>query len=131
MKNIMIICFYLSFLTFLLLLIGCSILKSPKAPVVPPVGVFTAISSPYSGDLNKSIGFKTGEAQCTCILSLFSFGDCSVDTAARNGNLTMVDYIDYEYTNVLGIISIFRTKAYGSASMPKSQHKVSSAKQED
>ena len=85
-----------------------------KAPTVPPLGAhFANISSPYSGDLNKSIGSKCGEASCKSVLFLFAFGDCSVDAAARNGDLEKVDYIGYDYTNILLLYTDMATKACG------------------
>ena len=86
-----------------------------KAPTVPPIGgTFSQISSPYSGDLNKPIGSECGEASCKSVLFyLFAFGDCSVDAAARNGDLEEVNYIGYNYTNIISIYTDMETKACG------------------
>jgi len=99
-------------------LTGCVspvLLEVVKAPVVPPSGgIFTSISSPYTGDHDKPIGSKCGESSCRSILfNLFAFGDCSVDGAAREVNLKEVDYIGYSYTNIFWLYMGWETKACG------------------
>ena len=85
-----------------------------KAPVVPPIGFYTDITSPYIGDHDKPIGSKCGNASCkSAVFSLFSWGDCSVGTAARNGDLEKVDYIGYGLTNILMLYTKWETKACG------------------
>jgi len=121
MKNIIFL-IYLSLLGFPLFFTGCT---SFKAPVVPPIAAFSTVSSPYKGVVDKSIGFKVGEAQCNCILSLFSFGDCSVKAAAQNGNLEKVDYISYDFVNILGLYSSVNTKAYGGDLAPETKPETS------
>ena len=86
-----------------------------KAPVVPPTaGIFTSISSPYSGDHDKPMRTKCGEASCKSILfNLFAFGDCSVEGAARELNLKEVDYTGYRFTNIFWLYMNWETKACG------------------
>lgn len=46
----------------------------------------------------------------------YAWGDASTDSAAREGNLTRIDYIDYidyEYFQILGIYSKFSIRAHG------------------
>jgi hypothetical protein len=111
-------------LTFLILILcsavftGCVspvLFGTVKAPVVPPsAGIFTAISSPYTGDHDKPMGSKCGESSCKSILfNLFAFGDCSVDAAARERNLKEVDYIGYSFTNIFWMYMSWETKACG------------------
>lgn len=76
-----------------------------SAPFQPPTGgVFSNYQAPLSIDHNKTaITTKKGEASAICVIGLISFGDCSTQTAAQNGNLATIEHTDYEYLNVLGI----------------------------
>jgi len=104
----------LSIITFCIIIIsGCSLYQ---APVVPPGGfLFSNTKAPMDIDVEKTeMGTKVGEASTISVLSLFSFGDCSINSAAQNGNLQTVNHVDYGYTNVLGIYQSFTTIAYGN-----------------
>jgi hypothetical protein len=85
------------------------------APVVPPVGfVFTNSQAPLDVDMNQTqLGSKTGKASVISILGLFSFGDASTATAARDGGITTIRHADYEFLNVLGIYQSFTTVVRG------------------
>jgi len=96
------------FFCALLLLTSCI-----KAPVIPPTGSVTVIKSPYSAESNGAIGDRSGESTCKSILWLFSFGDCSIEAAAKNGNLKKINYVSYDLTNVLNIYTSMTTNAYG------------------
>ncbi|MBN1902317.1 hypothetical protein JW926_13410 [Candidatus Sumerlaeota bacterium] len=97
----------------LFFLSGCSF--NFRAPVVPPTAaVFTNIEAPIDIEFNDTtIGKKKGEAKSVGILSLFSFGDASVKAAAENGNISVIDHVGYRFTNILGIVTIYKTLAYG------------------
>lgn len=85
-----------------------------KAPVVPPFGyVMTLYSAPIDVEYGTEIGTKTGKSESTSILGLFSWGDASVNAAARNGQLSRVDYVGYDMLNVLGIYQGWTTVVYG------------------
>jgi len=92
--------------------VGCAFYQ---APVVPPGGLlFANTKAPMDVDTDKTeTGTKIGEASTLSILSLFTFGDCSINAAAQNGNLKTVNHVDYSYTNVLGVYQNFTTIAYG------------------
>lgn len=100
-------------LVSLLFLSGCGFYM---APVMPPQGLlFTSTSAPLDTNVERTeIGDKTGESTAISILTLFAFGDCSVESAARNGNIDTVTYADYSYINVLGIYQGFTTIVYGN-----------------
>ena len=91
---------------------GCAMYQ---APVMPPAGlIFTNTAAPIDIDAEKTdMGNKIGKASSISILSLFSFGDCSINSAARNGDLQTINHSDYTYTNVFGIYQRFTTIAYG------------------
>lgn len=43
---------------------------------------------------------KTGEAECINILGFVETGDASINTAAKNGGITKIHYIDYKINKV-------------------------------
>jgi len=95
-----------------LCLAGCA---GYRAEVIPPVGMIYSnyrapLTAEYSG---QSVERKAGEASSVSILGLVAYGDCSLDTAARAGGLTTINYCDYEYLNVLGIYQKFTVMAHG------------------
>ena len=100
-------------LVMLISLCGCGMFY--RSPVVPPTaGGFTNITAPVDITYNLTeIGSKKGEATSVGVLGLLAFGDASVKTAARDGNMKRVDHIGYEYTNVLGLVSFYTTVVYG------------------
>ena len=82
------------------------------APIVPPLGiVYTNIDAPIS--LRGDFGSKRGEASVTAYLALFSTGDASVRAAARNGGISNVKHVDYEFRNVIGIYQRYTTVVFG------------------
>lgn len=100
----------------LMLIAGAALLTAGcfKAPVVPPFGyVFTQYSAPIDVEYGTEFGNKIGKSDSTSILGLVSWGDASVHTAARNGQLSRVDYVGYEMMNVLGIYQGWTTVVYG------------------
>ena len=84
-----------------------------SAPFQPPCGMLSATRAPLSTDGNWKAGLKSGEASAKCVLGLYAWGDCSVTAAAREGGLKRVDYLDYEYDNVIGIWQKVTVTAYG------------------
>lgn len=87
---------------------GCLI-----APFQPPEAVITHTKAPLSTEGNWSVGMKQGSASSKSILGIIATGDCSVSAAAKNGNLTKVSYLDYDYLNILGIYQRVTIYAYG------------------
>ena len=92
--------------------VGCSWYQ---APVMPPYGVlFSDISAPMTTDfVGQPASQKQGEASTVGVLGLLSFGDCSTNAAARNGNLTQISYCDYSFVNILGFYQKFTVTAHG------------------
>jgi len=63
-----------------------------------------------SGDISYS---KVGKAETTSILGLVATGDSSIKTAAANGGIKTIKYVDYEVENILGIYGKYTTIVYG------------------
>jgi hypothetical protein len=56
---------------------------------------------------------KVGVASFTSILGIICTGDASIEAAMKNGGITKIHHIDYQVTNILGIIATYKTIVYG------------------
>lgn len=83
------------------------------APFQPPVGLVSLVKAPLSTEGNWEMGSKKGVSMSTSILGLVATGDCSIATAAKNGGITKVNHVDYEYQNIVGIYQEARVIVYG------------------
>ena len=54
---------------------------------------------------------KVGTAKATSILGMVA--DCSIKTAAANGGIKTIKYVDYDTKNTLGIYGEYTTTVYG------------------
>jgi len=93
-------------------LFGCT---NMSAPVMPPSGlIYQNISAPLDVDMEETKApSKSGRASSYSILWLFAWGDCSIATAAKDGDIKIIETADYEYTNFLGIYQSFTLVAHG------------------
>ena len=107
MKTLKFVCASLLLAT----LAGCAF----QAPVIPPTGlIFTSTSAPIDIDMQATpMSSRYGESGSIAVLGLFAFGDASVTTAARNGNLQTVEYAEYDYLNILFVFQSFKMRVYG------------------
>jgi len=95
----------------LMLTAGCY-----TTPVKPPVGaIYSGFKAPLTAEAEKpTVTSQKGEATSQAVLGLVAWGDCSLETAAKNGNLSTIEYADYEYMNVLfGIYQKFTVITHG------------------
>ena len=92
----------------LVLLTGCAMVASPVNG-----GLVTSLTAPITATASTSSYNKVGSSSCTSILGWFASGDCSIDAAAKNGNITKIHHVDYSASSVLGIYSKFETHVYG------------------
>ena len=89
----------------LVLLQGC-------ATSVPVGGLFTDIQLPVSVTANGA-GDKMGVAKCKSMLGMVATGDCSLEAAKKQGNITEVSHVDWKANNILGIIGEYELVVYG------------------
>ena len=82
------------------------------ATYMPAGAIYTGAQGAIggSGDVGYS---KVGRAMSTSILGLVATGDASIKTAAANGGIKRIKYVDYEVENVLGIYGKYTTVVYG------------------
>lgn len=92
----------------LLLLSGCY-----SAPVMPPSGfIYANVEAPISMGGSDS-GSRKGEASAKALLGMIAWGDASSDRAMKDGGITTLKRLDYEFFNFLGIYQSFTTVAHG------------------
>jgi len=64
--------------------------------------------------MNKTqLGAKEGVSSSMSILGAVAVGDASIASAARNGGVTSIQNVDFEYFNVLGFYQKFTIKVHG------------------
>lgn len=76
---------------------------------------YVNIKTPYDANLDRTeLGAKKGIAQAYSILWLFTWGDTSYATAAKNGGITIIRHADQEIQQVLfGLYTRWRIIVYG------------------
>lgn len=89
--------------------VGCM-----SAPFQPPMGAITTVQAPLDIDYQETaVSQKMGKASVTTFLGLVSTGDASTSAAAADGNITVIEHADYDYTNILGIYQKTTVIVYG------------------
>ena len=82
------------------ILMGC-------ATMIPFGGLYTGTKLPFMATSNSGVSSKTGEAQCISVLGWVAVGDCSIETAKKNGGITKVNTVDWDVKNILGIYGTY------------------------
>ncbi|HPI92205.1 MAG TPA: TRL-like family protein [Deltaproteobacteria bacterium] len=83
---------------------GCALLYNDVKTPLPSLSV-------NADTQNRT---STGKASCASYVWLVALGDCSVETAMKNGNITKVHHVDSEFTSYFfGIYTKFTTVVYG------------------
>lgn len=95
-----------------LLMFGC---VTYRTPVMPPIGIiFEDVTAPLDHNMNSTKALtKKGSAESMSILTLIATGDCSINSAAKDGNLETIHFADYHYYNILGVLQRFTVTVYG------------------
>lgn len=88
-------------------LTGCGVATIGNGPTGL---IYTETTIPVSGN---GSGTKTGTAECKSILSIVAIGDCSVETAAKNGGISQVQSVDAKVFNILGLYGTYTTVVKG------------------
>ena len=57
---------------------------------------------------------KKGTSSCTSVLMMFAVGDCSVETAAKDGGITEIHHVDWDAKNFLGLYGSYKLTVYGN-----------------
>ncbi|MGI6681420.1 MAG: TRL-like family protein [Bdellovibrionota bacterium] len=79
-----------------------------------PVGVvYSELKLPVNVTSNGQAYARTGVAECKSVLGLVAFGDCSIESAKKQGGVSRVYHVDWEARNILGILGEYRLVVYG------------------
>ena len=82
------------------------------ATSVPFGGIFTEISLPVTAT-SAGVTSKIGTASCQSVLLMVATGDCSIEAAKKNGDISTVSHIDWDVKNILGIYGEYKITVYG------------------
>jgi hypothetical protein len=106
-----------------LLALGLTMVFSPgcyyfRSPVLypPPIGSgFTGIGVPVDTTFDMTeIQGRQGSAKSRCVFGMFSWGDATVDSAARRAGIQVVEHIDCKINVILlGMYSEYETVVTG------------------
>ena len=101
MKKFLIICAVLAFVCG-----GC-------ASYYPMGVIVNQVQGPQAAGSGSIKYTKVGTAEAQSVLGIVATGDCSIKTAAQNGGITTIKFVDYKVDNILGIIGKYTTIVYG------------------
>lgn len=104
---------YLSVVFMLMALTGCSM---TVAPFKPSTGaIYSDTKAPLSIEYNNTdLGNKVGSSTAHSFMGLFAFGDTSIQSAAKDGNIKVIKHTDYNFTNVFfGLFTKTTVYVYG------------------
>lgn len=87
---------------------GCAGVMSPVSGTL-----YVGVKAPFTATGAAGGSAKMGTAKCSSILGIVAIGDCSIDTAAKNGNVSKIHHVDYDAKNYLGFYASFKTMVYG------------------
>ncbi len=91
------------------LLGGCATAMSPVTGTL-----YSNISAPITATAAPDQPQRVGRASVRSILGIIATGDASINTAARNGGIREIHYVDYESQNFFGILAEFTVVVYGN-----------------
>jgi hypothetical protein len=83
------------------------------ASTVPVGAIITDVNLPIVATAVNSAGTKVGEASCVSYVGMVAKGDCSIEAAKKNGNITTVTSVDWHYDTILGIINNYKVIVHG------------------
>ncbi len=98
---------------------GCSALGAVTGAGDYPSGsLYTQTQTPhkmmtYAADGPGKTGDKTGESCATGFLGALAFGDASLNSAKKAGQITEIHSVEYKGTNILGLYTQGCTQVTG------------------
>jgi len=95
------------------LALAASVSLAGCATSVPIGALITDVTLPAGATANGE-GTKVGRAKCQSILALVAQGDCSIEAAKADGNITEVTHMDWKANNILGIIGNYELVVHGN-----------------
>ena len=91
------------------LLGGCASSTSPVTGFM-----YSNIKAPMAVNQAGDKPQRVGRASVRSILGILATGDASIATAARNGGIREIHYVDYESQNFFGVLAEYTVVVYGN-----------------
>ncbi len=73
--------------------------------------LYTELKLPITATSTQ--GKREGTAECKSIMALVAIGDCSIETAKKNGGISKVSAVDWEAKSILGIVGEYKIHVFG------------------
>ena len=86
---------------------NCAMVSAPVTGFIS-----TSVKAPVTATSNPQ-GSKEGKSVCKSIFGLFAYGDCSVEAAVIDGQISEISTIDAKSFSILGIYSSYTTIVTG------------------
>ena len=100
-------------LTFLALVLTAGLFASGCATATPVGTFYTELSLPVNVAGGAASYSKVGKATSNSYFALIATGDSSIETAAKNGGISKIKFIDWKVKNILGFMGEYTTYVYG------------------
>jgi hypothetical protein len=114
MKNLRILTMSLIIGAFMLSMQSCGVMTMTPVGFAGLYANVTYTPAAMAVEVNANVKReKTGTAVAQNILGILNTGDCSVEAAMKQGNITRINHIDYRQENVLGLFSKLTIFVYG------------------
>lgn len=75
--------------------------------------IYTELKLPVDVTGNGGRAPKIGISECTSVLGMVALGDCSLETAMRQGGITKVHHVDWDSKNILGFFGQYKVIVHG------------------
>jgi len=99
----------------LLPLAAVAMLSGCATATMPVTGLmYGNVKAPLTATAAPEQATRVGRASVRSVLGLLASRDASIHTAARNGGIREIHYVDYESQNFFGVLSEFTVVVYGN-----------------
>ncbi|WP_111657960.1 TRL-like family protein [Isoalcanivorax indicus] len=100
---------------FLLAAIAAAFLSGCATAHMPVTGfMYGNVKGPMTATAAPEEATRVGRASVRSILGIIASGDASIHTAARNGGIREIHYVDYESQTFFGVLAEFTVVVYGN-----------------
>lgn len=98
---------------YIVLVVSMIVALTGCASSFPYGGIYTELQLPAEATSNVISSPKVGTAECKSYLSMVAIGDCSIEKARKDANITKINYVDWDARNILGIYGEYKVTVYG------------------
>ncbi|MEE9354817.1 MAG: TRL-like family protein [Methylococcaceae bacterium] len=82
---------------------GLVLISAGCASTFPAGGIYSNIQLPLEVTHEGSRSHKMGTSSCKSYFAMVATGDCSIETAKKNGGIKHVHHIDWDVQNIIGL----------------------------